>query len=387
MYISSNDNRFYVALESSYGAVAAVTGRNRIPAVKLSAVQQLEKVTRKDKTGSRTFPGLPTGLRRKTTFDLSTYLTTWTDPTRDPSHGPLVQSAMGGTAKHFAGGAVASTSGTQLQFSAPHGLTPGQAVKIGGEIRFATAIADPQTVILNAPFTAAIPGGSTVGPTATYAPAKQLPSISLFDYWTPSTAVQRVLTGGAIDRMRVKVNGDFHEFEFSGLAADLIDSTSFAGGQGGLSQYPVEPADAGFDYTIIPGHLGQVWIGPGANQFLTLTAAQFTLENNLELRSREFGSILPRSIAAGQRNVSLQLSLFSQDDAASASLYQAARQRSPVSVMLQLGQQAGQLVGILMNSVIPEVPQFDDGDRRLQWKFDSSRAQGTTDDEVYLAFG
>ena len=55
-YISSNANRFYTALESAYGNVAAVTSANRIPALKLAVQQQLEVTTRKDKTGSRTFP-------------------------------------------------------------------------------------------------------------------------------------------------------------------------------------------------------------------------------------------------------------------------------------------------------------------------------------------
>ena len=35
-YISSNNNRFYVALESAYGSVPAITGQNRIPGVKVA---------------------------------------------------------------------------------------------------------------------------------------------------------------------------------------------------------------------------------------------------------------------------------------------------------------------------------------------------------------
>ena len=60
-YILSNDNRFYVALEQSYGAAAAISASNRIPAVKLTTKQQNEKVQRADKTGSRTFAGNPAG--------------------------------------------------------------------------------------------------------------------------------------------------------------------------------------------------------------------------------------------------------------------------------------------------------------------------------------
>ncbi len=87
VYISSNANRFYCSTESSYGQVPAITQSNRIPSVKLTAKQQLEVTTRKDKTGSRTFAGLPPGGRRKTSFDLTTYLTTWDTPTAPPSYG------------------------------------------------------------------------------------------------------------------------------------------------------------------------------------------------------------------------------------------------------------------------------------------------------------
>jgi hypothetical protein len=47
-YISSNDNRFYVALEQGYGNAAAAATSNRIPAVKLTTKQQTEKAQRKD---------------------------------------------------------------------------------------------------------------------------------------------------------------------------------------------------------------------------------------------------------------------------------------------------------------------------------------------------
>ncbi len=76
-YISSNANRFYTALESSYGHVGSITALNRIPALKLTVQQQLDMKDRKDKTGSRTFAGLPGGGRKRTNFELRTYLTSW----------------------------------------------------------------------------------------------------------------------------------------------------------------------------------------------------------------------------------------------------------------------------------------------------------------------
>ncbi|HEV2688471.1 MAG TPA: hypothetical protein VGV35_07945, partial [Bryobacteraceae bacterium] len=212
-YISSNDNRFYVGLEPSYGNAATVVAANRIAAVKLTTKQKTENVQRKDKTGSRTFAGNPSGMRRETSFELKTYMTSWADQTSQPGHGPLFQSCLGNAAMLSGGGAVASMPDpTKIAFSAPHGLVPGQAISIGGEIRFVAAIVDDHTVQLNAPLTAAQAGGAQTGPTATYSPAKDLKSVSIFDYWSPGTAVQRILCGAALDKLTVKVNGDFHEF-------------------------------------------------------------------------------------------------------------------------------------------------------------------------------
>jgi len=388
-YISSNENRFYTALETSYGTVGAITAGNRIPALKLTVQQQLDIKDRKDKTGSRTFAGLPAGGRKRTNFELQTYLTSWQkSPTSAPAYGPMFQAALGGAPLAFAGGTVASTTGAgRVGFAAAHGLVAGQAVESGGEIRFVSAIVDPNTVQLNAPFTITPATGAQIGIALTYVPATVLPSATIFDYWSPTAAVQRLLCGAAVDQMEIVLNGDFHEVHFKGLAQDVVDSSSFSGGAvGQLSSFPQEPAIAAFDYSIVPGNLGQAWLGSSPTQFFTITSASVMVKNALDTRAREFGSILPRAIAPGQRSVTAAFDLFSQDDAATASLYQAARQRSPISVMLQLGQLETQVMAVYLTSVIPEVPEFDDGENRLQWKFRSSRAQGTVDNEISVAF-
>jgi len=387
-YILSNDNRFYVALEQSYGTAAAITASNRIPAVKLTTKQQIEKVQRADKTGSRTFPGNPSGLRIQTSFGLKTYMSNWSDQSTLPPHGPLFQACFGSAPTQSAGGTLASVSNsTTLAFTAPHGLSPGDAVTSGGEIRFVTVVVNPNTIQINAAFSATPNINSQTGPTATYVPAESLPSVTFYDYWSPGTAVQRILGGMAVDTLSIKVNGDFHEFDFSGQAQDLVDSSSFQAGQFALSSFPAEPAVAPISYSIIPGNLGEVWLGSTPSQFFTLTGATITFSNNLDLRAGEYGAILPLAIAPGQRNVAINFSLYEMDQTATAALYQAARQRSPISLMLQLGQQQGELFGIYMQSVIPEVPAFDDSDKRLQWQFQTCRAQGSVDDEIYVAFG
>ena len=123
-----------------------------------------------------------------------------------------------------------------IAFASAHGLVPGQAVTAGGEIRFAAAIVDVKRSSLTRH--SQLPRReSQTGPTVTYQPANDLSSVTIFDYWSPATSVQRILSGAAVDELKVDVNGDFHEFVFSGQARDLVDNSSFESGQCGLSAF------------------------------------------------------------------------------------------------------------------------------------------------------
>src|ERR1035441_1518760 len=314
-YISSNANRFYTGLESDYGQTPAITAQNRFPAVKLTAKNQLEKADRRDKTGSRTFVGIPAGLRRTTSFDVTTYMTSWGGQSSGPSYGPLFQASMGAAPAMYAGGAAAAgSSGTSLVFAVPHGLVVGQGVSCNGEIRFVTAIVSATAVQVNAAFSSVPAAGTEIAPSVSYFPATELPSVSIFDYWDPSTALQRILCGAAVNRMTVKVNGDFHQFEFEGMAQDLIDSSSFAAEMGQLSNFPLEPTIGAFDYSIVPGNMGEAWLGSAPSQFYTITSGTFQLDNGLDMRSKEFGTNLPRALAPGPRSVTAAFSLYALDD-------------------------------------------------------------------------
>jgi hypothetical protein len=165
---------------------------------------------------------------------------------------------MGAAPATYAGGtAAAGSNGTSLVFAAPHGLVVGQGISCNGEIRFVTTIVSPVAVQVNAPFSGAPSPGTEIAPTISYFPATELPSVSIFDYWDPSTALQRILCGAAVDQMTVKVNGDFHQFEFKGMAQDLLDNSSFAAGMGQMNGFPAEPALGAFAYSIVPGNMGE----------------------------------------------------------------------------------------------------------------------------------
>ena len=163
-YISSNDNRVYAALETSLGTLAAVTSQHRVPTVKLSARQRQEPVVRRDKTGSRTFPGLPNRVRRQSDFKLNSPMTAWADMTTGPSHGPLFQAALGGQPRRFSGVTVATvTNGVHITTTAAHGLQPGQAVTHAGELRFVSAVESATGFFLNGPFTQSLTAGAGLG--------------------------------------------------------------------------------------------------------------------------------------------------------------------------------------------------------------------------------
>lgn len=385
-YISSNANRFYVARETSYGQPVVIAATNRFPAAKLQAHQLIEPSRRVDKTGTRSFLGAPKEGRRQTAFEVHTYLTSW-NGVGEPSYGPLFQAALGGCGQLNGGLALAGVqSGTQLQTTTAHGLSFGSAISFSSDIRFITSIPDAFTLVLNAPFTNIPAPNAVLSQAVTYSLSTSLPSVTLYDYWDPASAVSRIATGAAVDTFLLSVHGDLNEFAFSGPAADLLDSSSFSGATAGLTSFPVEPALTEFDYSIVSGHLGEVWLGSTPNQFFTLTEASVEVKNNINVRNHEFGSSYPTAIVPGMREVACNFTLLAQDDAQTTALYAAAKQRTLISAMLQLGQQQGQLMGIFLPAVMPEIPNYNDSETRLQWEFKNNFAQGTSNNEIYIAF-
>ena len=142
---------------------------------------------------------------------------------------PLAFGGRNGGIVHAAG---------RLGFAAAHGLAAGQAVTCGGEIRFVAAIVDATTVQSERAVRDDAAGGRGAGATMTYMPATELPSVSIFDYWSPATAVQRLLRGAAVDQMEILVNGDYHEAHFKGIAQDVLDSATFSRRRGAVDELP-----------------------------------------------------------------------------------------------------------------------------------------------------
>ena len=169
-YVSSNNERVYVALESAYGEVPAITAANRIPLLNLGAKQVPVVTGRKDKTGSRTFVGLPNTIRRTTSFTLNTLMTEWVDQTRGADRGAAVSSGAGSDAGSVYGRDGGKRDGPDARSNSrrPHGLTPGRRLLRATDIRFVAAVANSTTVFINAPFTITPTAGAAIGATMTY---------------------------------------------------------------------------------------------------------------------------------------------------------------------------------------------------------------------------
>ena len=158
--VLATQNRFYAAREPSYGKAAAVGAENRLAGLSLDVRQEFDTPRRRDKTGSRTWQGPPSGRRKRTEFSLTTYLQTNVAPGSPPAVGPLMEAAMGGAPLIFSGASVGGGSGPlQLSFSGSHGLKRGQGVVFKQEIRFVQRVVSSSAVELNAPFTVAPQSG------------------------------------------------------------------------------------------------------------------------------------------------------------------------------------------------------------------------------------
>jgi len=121
-----------------------------------------------------------------------------------------------------------------IGFAGPHGLTAGQGGEQWRGDRFVGAIVDASTVQLNAPsryrlFAGRRWAGVDIRPRPRNCQRRD------FRLLESGYGAQRLCNGGAVDQMEIDINGDFHEFVFSGQAQDVADS-KHSGSSGGAGQ-------------------------------------------------------------------------------------------------------------------------------------------------------
>lgn len=385
-YIATRNSRYYAAKEAEFGKAAAASASGRFGATWLRVVQRWEEPRRRDKTGTRTHAGVAGRLRKRTGFELVTYLYARGSGDAPPGCTALVEAALGSPPRVTSSGlSVTQVSGSTVVFSVDHGLQPGDGFSIGGELRVVTACPDSRTAWVSAPFTSA--GANVAGGAVSYGPAVTLPSVTLYEYWTPAGAVQRILNGCVVDEFEAELNGDFHEIRFRGASAGLIDNRTFETGQGGLLSFPEEPPSGPLMETPVPGHLGQAWAGAEPWLLETLARARVRVKNNVELRWRDFGLMEPKCAVPGDREVAIDLEIYGTGANACEAIYASASRREPMPLMVQMGEISGAMCGLYVPNFIPSPPEFLDGEERLRWRLRGCVAQGTQEDEIFVVFG
>lgn len=383
-YIATHSNRIYLKSEVDHPELNEMTEAQLAPVTSLRVSAKRKQLFRQDKTGYRSETPVLGPQRELIEVAMQAYGTGWDGGSLKTAISPLLESGLAAATTVGSSYTVAAVSGTSITFDADTTLAVGAALVFGQEMRFVAALSGPRDVTLNAAFTMEPSAGSTLLGSVGLRAGDSVRPMSVLDTWSPSQAVQRYLTGVAADKLMIEINNDFLEVSMKGYAQNLYDSVSGVGGAGFL--FPPAPAGAGNVLASpIAGHLGQAILGIEGTRVCTMTEAKITIDNNIEPRTDEFGCYGTKAFVLGKRRVTLDLTLFERNDSLSQALYAAAVNNTPVPVMLQVGNQQGGMFGIYLPAVLFAIPDFDDKQARLLWRFQASLALGAENDEVFLA--
>ena len=384
-YINSTNERLYGAIESQYGVAATLADTDRLSFRSLTLEERAVRATRRDKTGSRTRFAPHPELRTRNEFTLDCYFSGRDSSSPVDAMTTLVEAALGGDRVNASGLTVSAvlSSPARLTFNAAHGLIAGQALRFAGELRFVKSIVDAATVEISAPFGAGIQAGSSIGTSVTLYPGDKPKPLTLGDYWTPAGHLDRILAGSILDEMTISLDSDFHGASFRGVTREVASAAAFSAGSTGLAQFPAEPSTAYKSFQLVPGHVGKLFLGDVAYHLLDLT---LSLRNQVDARALEFGTSIAPCYSADLREVEIAFRLFASSDAAVVNLHALSRNRQETSLTIQLGNQAGQLVGVYVPRFVPEIPEVVDSESRAVLSFPSSLAYGVFNDEITVAF-
>jgi len=299
-----------------------------------------------------------------------------------------LQAALGAPAQIAQGLTLAAAqTGPQLQTLAPHGLAVGSAVSSGDEIRFVAAVLDPSTVVLNVPFSAALDANTVLAPAITYMLSTTLPSLTLYDYWDPTTATSRMVTGAAVVCFP---SADQRRLSRIFVQRPGRRSARFLQLRAGYRRIEHLSPRAGARHLRLlhcTGHLGQVWLGSAMNQYFTLDASKYRDQEQPCGKGPGVWLLLSAGSGAGPREVITKFTLFAQDDTQTKDLYAAAKQRTQISAMFAARAEARPNHGYPSCRALPRKFQITtDSETRLLWEFKNNLGQGVSNDEAFIAF-
>ncbi len=383
-YIGTHSNRIYLKSEIDHPGTNDMTASQVAPVTSLRVANKRKQLIRRDKTGFRSETPVLGPQRELVELSMLSYGTGWDGGAGKTAISPILESGMAAATNLGGSHSVSTVNGAQLSFAADANLSVGNALSFGSEMRFVAAVSGPRDITLNAAFNAVPTAGSVVVGCANLAAGDSVRTMALLDTWTPAQSVQRFLTGVTADQLSININNDFLEVGMRGYAQNMLDSVSGNGGVGFV--FPSPPTGQGQTLAApIAGHLGQAIVGSEGISICTLTEAKITVDNGIDPRTEEFGCYGTKAYTLGRRRVSLDMTVFERNDTLSQTLYSNAANNIPTPVMLQIGNQPGSMFAIYLPAVLFAIPEFEDTESRLLWRFRSGLAFGAENDEIYLA--
>jgi hypothetical protein len=382
-YILSNNNRIFVRQEAESNDLLEMSTAELVPALQFEYRSDREQLLREDKTGSRSRIAISGPVREVHQFYMKYYGTGWSGAGRN-AVSALTESALWSSAVEAPAVEVVAASGSQISLVSGLNLGIGAALGYGGEIRFVEAVLSENDYQLNAPFSMGIGPGAILENCLSHQPGDVPQRLAIMDDWSPGGAVRRLFKGAVVDRLKISVNNEFLEMEAYGYAQKMFDNVSAVYPEGQV--FPESPLMNGSGWSQpIPGHLGQAIVGDQGERLCALTAAEIEIDNNVEPRAHEFGCFEAKNFVPGKRKVAVSISVYQRTDAMSRYIYEKASHNEPVSLMIQMGTQAGSLFAVYLPAVLFPVPEFDDSKSRLVWRFSNGMAVGGRNDEIFLA--
>jgi hypothetical protein len=222
----------------------------------------------------------------------------------------------------------------------------------------------------------------------TYSLEDAAPSLSIYNFRSPSTVTQQCAFGAVVNSVRVPLNQDVAEIEFSGPARWVVDSTSFAthdtAGKGGLTAFPSAPSSPVYAGNMAVGFVGTVTLD--GTTYSTIRSGNINIALSRELPMDVFNSYYAGQPTLGVREVTVDFNLYDADDAALTALKGKAISKTSVTLSFQIGATAGNIWTWTLNNVLLDVPSYDDGSANwsLNWTGRAYASSATAKDEVAL---
>ena len=217
---------------------------------------------------------------------------------------------------------------------------------------------------------------------ATYALDDNSPSVTIWDFNTPSTVTERAILGCVASKAKFDIGADEPSVEFSGQGLAILDTdiyaTADATSKGGLTQasFPTEPATPVTNGVPAPGFTGVVTLD--GNAYSIFRTGSISLDVERELPMDGFNSYYGLAPAAGLRNVTADWSMYDDDSANLSALKVKSQNGTGVNLTFQIGTVAGSIATWTLKNVLLPKYQYDYSGKRRFVTFNGARAHDTT---------